>query len=66
MPFDKGRWNADNIRFYNSYYEGKSIGSALPIKYIGKEIFFRDIYLFIERAKEVVSVKGGEIICNNL
>lgn len=31
-----------------------------------KETYFRDVYFFIERAKNLALVKGGELVCNNL
>ena len=63
---DRNKWNAGDVGFYDPNYEGKSVGSASPIEHTGKETYFRDVHLFIERAKELAAVKGGEMVRNNL
>ena len=32
------------------------------MKYIGKDIYFRDIYLFIDRVKQFLFIEGFNII----
>lgn len=61
-----GRWNPGDVGFFDPFYEGKSAGSAAPIEHTGKETYFRDIHLFVERAKEMATIKGGETVRNNL
>ena len=63
---DKGRWNAGDVGFFDPHYEGKTAETGSPIEHTGKETFFRDFHLFIERAKEVATIKGGEMVRNNL
>ena len=66
VPVSRERWNAGDVGFYDPLHEGKSVSSASPIEHTGKDTFFRDVDLFIERAKEVATVKGGEMVRNNL
>ena len=63
---DRNKWNAGDVGFYDPNYEGKSVGTASPIEHTGKETYFRDVHLFIERARELTAVKGGEMVRNNL
>lgn len=60
------RWNPGDISFFDPFYEGKSTKSAAPIEHTEKKTYFRNIHLFVERAKEIATIKGGETVRNNL
>ena len=46
------RWNPNELRFFDFQYDGKIIHSdAVSIKYIDKDIYFRDVHFFIDRVK---------------
>ena len=47
-------------------YEGKSVSSGPPMEHAGKETFFQDVHLFINRAKEIAMIKGGELTRNSI
>jgi len=36
------------------------------IKHINKNIYFRDIYFFIKRIKNITTIKNANLLCNNL
>ena len=48
-------------------YNDKSIAFKVSsIKYTSKEIYFRDVYLFLKYARDVVNIKNDELIYINL
>ena len=36
------------------------------LKYINKNIYFRDVHLFVERIQNIIKIKNFEMIRNNL
>lgn len=61
------RWNANELGFFDSHYDGKTVHSgAPPIEYTGKDTYFRDIHLFLDRAKQFMPAKGAETVRDNL
>ena len=49
---DTIRWNFGDFGFFDFMYNNKSVNTGSIIEHIGKDIYFRDIYLFIERIKK--------------
>ena len=64
-PNRNGRQNPINFNFFDPIYNGKSINTGLLIKYTGKDIYFRNIYLFIDRIKEIAVIKSNKAIRTN-
>ena len=60
------RFNLEDIGFFNLFYDSKSVDTALAIEYTGKSTFFRDIYIFINRVKDIAYTKGEELVYQNL
>ena len=60
------RFNLNDIGFFDSFYKGKFIDISFIIEYIDKSIFFRDIYIFIDRVKDVARVKSDILLRQNL
>ena len=60
------RWNPEDLGFLDPMYDGKSASTGPPIEHVGKETYFRDVHLFVERAKEIAIIKGGELTRNNI
>ena len=58
----RSRFNSDDVEFFNSFYESKSIYTILVIKYTKKNTFFRDIYMFINRVRNIVRIKGNKLL----
>ena len=53
--------------FFNPIYNDKLITSgAALIEYTSKETYFRDVYLFLEYARNVASLKGEKLVYTNL
>ena len=53
--------------FFNPMYKDKSVtfGASL-MEYTLKEIYFRDIHLFLKYARNVASIKGDKLVRTNL
>ena len=66
MPAPNSRWTANDLGFFDPNYNDKTVHTGAPIEYAGKDIFFRDIHLFIDRAKQFVPTKTGEAVRENL
>ena len=60
------RWNAGDLGFFDPLYDGKSASNSEAITHTGKDTYFRDVHLFIERAKDLATVKGAELVRDNL
>lgn len=63
---DSSRWHVNNIDFFDSHYDDKSILGDLIIEYAKKNIIFRDVHVFVNRAKNIASIKDDELVRNNL
>ena len=60
------RWNAFELRFFDSLYDEKSAVIDNVIEHFDKDTYFRDIYIFIERIKNIAQIKDDTIVRNNL
>ena len=61
------KWNLREIGYLDPFYEGKSIESGVePIEHHNNDTIYRDVHLFIERAKEVAVIKGAKVVRDNL
>ena len=64
---DTFKWNADDLEFFDLMYDDKFIDANDEfIEYIEKNIYFRNVHLFIERVKNLTVVKNVDKIWNNL
>ena len=60
------RWNAADIDFFDSLYDGKSAFIDNAIEHSEKDIYFRNVHVFIERIKDMSQIKSEAIVRNNL
>ena len=61
------RWNAAELGFFDPQYNDKTVHSgAAPIEHADKNTYFRDVHLFIDRAKQFVLTKKEDLIRENL
>ena len=60
------RWHAGDVGFFDPMYDGKSAVTGNLIEHAGKDTYFRDVHLFVERAKDVATTKGEELVRQNL
>lgn len=60
----KEQWNASDIGYFNphldaSYSEGEIVT-------VGKEIYYRNVYLFVKQVQDLASIKGDMLVKTNL
>ena len=60
------RFQASDIGFFDPFYDGKSSDTAPGMEHTGKDTYFRDVTVFIDRIKDVARVKGPELLRSNL
>ena len=60
------RFNLGDIGFFDPFYDNKSTDTGPGMEYTGKETFFRDIIVFINRIKDVSRTRGIELVYTNL
>ena len=63
---DTPRFIASDVGFFDPFYDGKSNDTAPGMEHAGKDTYFRDVTVFIDRIKDVSRVKGAELLRNNL
>ena len=63
---DTKRFNPDDVDYFDSFYESKFIDTIFAIEHIDKNIFFRDIYVFVDRVKNVARAKSNTLLRQNL
>ena len=47
-------------------YNDKFVRNETVIEYIEKEIYFRDVYIFVERVRDFTLIENIEMIRKNL
>ena len=61
------RWNPAELDFYDPNYDGKTLSNGgAPMKHAGKDTYFRDVHLFVTRAKETAVTKDSQLVRDNL
>ena len=60
------KWNAFELEFFDSLYDEKSSSIDNAIEHSDKDIYFRDVHIFIERIKDIAQIKDEISIRNNL
>ena len=60
------KWNAGDLSFFDSLYDGKSVSNNEIITHTSKNIYFWNVHFFIEWVKNLVIVKDAELMRNNL
>ena len=60
------RFNPGDIGFFDPFYDNKSADTGPGMEYTGKETFFRDVIVFINRIKDIARTKGTELVRANL
>ena len=62
---DSPRFVASEVGFFDPFYDNKSVDTAPGIEHAGKETYFRDVIIFLDRIKDVARSKA-ELLRNNL
>ena len=60
------RWNAAEIEFFDPLYDEKSAATENAIEHSEKDIYFRNVHVFIEKVKDMTQIKDDILIRNNL
>ena len=60
------RWVVVDIEFFDFHYDGKIVVIASAVEHVEKNMYFRNIYVFMKRIKDIIIVKNSELIRNNL
>ena len=63
---NKPRFVAKELGFFNPFYQGKSAAVGPPLENSGEGTIFRDVYVFISRAKDFAATHGAELVRHNL
>ena len=63
---DWNKWNVVEINLFNFIYDEKFNTNDDFLKYADKNIYFRDVHLFVERIQNIVKIKNLKMIRNNL
>ena len=64
---DNNKWNSIDFDFFDFHYDNNFIVNEVSvIVHIDKNIYFRDVHLFIVRTKELIITKNEQLIKNNL
>ena len=63
---DNTKWNAEKLRFFDSMYDNKSISIDQVMKHAEKNIYFRDVYLFLNRVKDMTLIHEDQFVRKNL
>ncbi len=59
-------WNSSDLEYFDSMYDDKFVSTESALKHMSKNTYFKDIHLFLERAKEMMILKTDELIWINL
>lgn len=59
-------WNAAELGFFDPNYNNQSENTASDREYLMHGTYFRDVHTFIQRAKDMMSTKGEQMVRDNL
>ena len=62
ITFDIIRWNIGDLGFFDPMYDNKSVNTGSAIEHTGKNKYFRNVHLFIERIKKITLVKPIDLV----
>lgn len=60
------RWNPSEVGFFDPMFDDKSSVTGAPMEHAGKDTYFRDVHLFIERLNDIAVVRGEKLVRENL
>ena len=60
------RFNPAEIDLFDFLYDNKSMTIDDPIELADKDIYIRDVYLFIDRIENMTRIRNSELVRNNL
>ena len=60
------RWNSEDIDYFDSNYEGKSADTEELVTHSKKDIYYRDVHIFVKRVKKMTMILKTNTVRNNL
>ena len=54
------------MKFFDSMYNEKLINIDQIMEHVNKDTHFRNVYLFVERAKNIATIQDDQHMRNNL
>ena len=61
-----GTCNSQEINYFDSFYDNKTIIIDNSIENVEKNIYFRDVHIFIDKIKNMTIIKSEKLIRDNL
>ena len=63
---DNSQFQSKHLNFFDSFHDDKSVIIDAIMKFISENIVFRDVHLFMTKAKNFVVTKNENIVRRNL
>ena len=63
---DTFRWQSIDFEFFDSYYEDKFFVIVSSMTHFDKDVIFRNVHVFVNRVKKLITIKKTKLIRNNL
>ena len=60
------RWNVSEIEFFDLNYDDKFFSTESVIEHFDKNIYYRDVHVFIERIRQMTIILSLELVRRNL
>lgn len=61
----KNRWIAFDTSFFDPHFNGKLIDIAEAIKYLGKDTYYYNIFVFLDRIKDYAKTRSPKLVHQN-
>lgn len=62
----KDRWIASDIGFFDPHFNGRLVDTAEAIEHSGKDTYYRDVFVFLDRIKDYAETRSPELVRQNL
>ena len=62
----RAQWNSKNINFFDFNHENKLVFINQTVKHFNKNIYYKNVHVFIEKIKKMTIVLKFEIVRKNL
>lgn len=59
------RWNQSDLGYFDSHLDTKTHGVS-KVVLIGKDIYYRNVVLFVQRIQNLVTFKGAALVKTNI
>ena len=60
------RWIASDIGFFDPHFNGRSVDTAEAMEHSGKDTYYRDVFVFLDRIKDYAETRSPELVRQNL